>query len=76
MCMGGWFVCVCVAGGDCVIPGPKGSRQDAKIAPCSLLLQCKMFFLLKGSSFFFPSPAKTCENRSRFRLQGPHYEAL
>lgn len=65
--MDGGFLFVCVYGGiDCVMPGPKGSRQDAKISPCSLLLRCRMGLLLKGSHFF-SSPAKICETGFIFR---------
>lgn len=39
-------VCVCMAWGDCVMPSPTGGCQDAKIAPCLLLLQCWIWLLM------------------------------
>lgn len=51
-------------GGECVISGPRGSRRDAKIAPCSAQdgVPVKRFLQL-------------CENRRRFVFGDPHYKA-
>lgn len=62
-------VCVCGCGGegDCLMPGPRGRRQDAKIASCLRLLRSRMEFWLKGSCFF-SSPVKT---RAGFIFRDP-----
>lgn len=53
------YVIVCVHSGwvgGSMMPGPKGSGQDAKLVPCLLLV--------KKRFLFFSSPEKTAKTRT------------
>lgn len=65
-----FWVCEYVWQGVTVMPGPKGIRQEAKIAPCSLPLRSRMGFLLKGFRFF-PAQREPVKTGAGFVFRDP-----